>query len=253
MEGGSALAFLPPLLEGARISVALTLGGAALGLALAFAAGLARLSPRRALRWPAAVYVEVFRGTSLLVQLFWLYFVLPGFGVTLPAFAAGLLGIGLNYGAYGAEVVRGAVAAVPRAQREAAASLGLGRRATFLRVVLPQAAAAMVRPWGNLLVQMLKATSLVSLIAIDELTFTAYRLNQLTLQTAEIFGLVLAIYFVLASGIAAATERLDAHARRWRLPDGGGPSAQRPRGQAAIAKGNPSRPSGVTAAPPEAP
>ena len=227
MTAGGApglLEFLPPLLAGAWVTLGLTMAGAALALPLALAAGLARGSGRRALRWPAAVYVELFRGTSLLVQLFWLYFVLPGFGVTLSAFAAGVLGIGLNYGAYGSEVVRGALAAVPVAQREAAASLGLGPLAAFLRVTLPQAAAAMVRPGGNLLVQMLKATSLVSLIAIDELTFTAYRLNQLTLRTAEIFGLVLALYWLMAAVISAGTDALDARARRWRM-DGAAPGA----------------------------
>lgn len=228
MSAGAApglLDFLPPLLAGAQVTLALTLAGAALALPLAFAAGLARGARRRALAWPAAIYVEVFRGTSLLVQLFWLYFVLPGFGITLSAFAAGVLGIGLNYGAYGSEVVRGALAAVPAAQREAAASLGLGPAATFLRVTLPQAAAAMVRPGGNLLVQMLKATSLVSLIAIDELTFAAYRLNQLTLRTAEIFGLVLILYWLMATAIAAGTEALDARARRWRMDGPAAPGA----------------------------
>jgi polar amino acid transport system permease protein len=224
VEAPGALAFLPPLLAGAWVSVQLTLAGAAVALVMAFAAGLARAAAARRWRWPAAVYVETFRGTSLLVQLFWLYFVLPGFGITLSAFAAGVIGIGLNYGAYGAEAVRGALAAVPRGQREAAAALGLSRPAILLRVLLPQAAAALVRPGGNLAIQMLKATSLVSLIAIDELTFAAYRLNQLTVRTAEIYGLVLVIYFGLSSLIAAGTEALDARARRWRLtPEGEAP------------------------------
>lgn len=208
--------FLPPLLEAAQVTVALTLGGAAISAPLALAAGMARGSGRRALAWPAAVYVEFFRGTSLLVQLFWLYFVAPAFGLTLPAMTVGILAIGLNYGAYGAEVVRGAVAAVPRAQVEAGAALGLRPAAVFLRIVAPQAAAIMLRPWGNLWIQMLKATSLVSLIALNEVTFTAYQLNQLTLRTAEIFGLVLLIYFALASLIAAAVDRADARLARWR-------------------------------------
>jgi polar amino acid transport system permease protein len=215
------LAFLPRLLEGAAATLQLAALGAGLALVMAFAAGLARLSPRRALRWPAAVYVETFRGTSLLVQLFWLYFVLPGFGISLSAMAAGVLGIGLNYGAYGAEVVRGAVAATPRGQVEAARSLGLRPVPAFLRVILPQAALAMIRPWGNLMIQLLKATSLVSLIAIEEITFVAYQLNQLTVRTAEIFALVLVLYFLMSSVIAAATDRADAWARRRTAPGGG--------------------------------
>ncbi|HEX5477774.1 MAG TPA: amino acid ABC transporter permease, partial [Burkholderiales bacterium] len=145
---------IQPLLRGLGVTLEITAAAAALAILIALAAGLARLSRSRWLRWPASVYVEVFRGTSALVQLFWFYFVLPFFGVELSAFAAGTLVLALNTGAYGSEVVRGAVQAVPRGQREAAAALNLGRLQALRRVILPQALPAMLPPAGNLAIEL---------------------------------------------------------------------------------------------------
>src|SRR5690606_3500930 len=116
---------LPALIDGLRVTLQLWVGGAVLALVLAIAAGLGRGSRRAWLRWPASLYVEIFRGTSALVQLFWFYFALPFFGVSLPALVTGVVVLGLNSGAYGAEVVRSAVANVPRGQREASVALNL--------------------------------------------------------------------------------------------------------------------------------
>lgn len=115
--------------------------------------------------------MEVFRGTSALVQLFWFYFVLPMFGMKLPALLVGIVVLGANAGAYGAEVVRGAILAVPAGQREAAVALNLTRARTIWRIILPQAVPAMLPPTGNLLIELLKNTALVSLITITDLTF----------------------------------------------------------------------------------
>ena len=114
---------LPPLLHGAEITAGITLVSTLLGAVLAFVAGSGRLARNPALRYSARVYVEIFRGTSLLVQLFWLFFALPLLGINLSPLSAGILGLGLNIGAYGAEVVRGAMQAVPRGQLEAARAL----------------------------------------------------------------------------------------------------------------------------------
>ena len=137
---------------------------------LAVVAGVGRLSTRRPLRWLASVYVEVFRGTSALVQLFWFYFVLPLFGLQLPAMLVGIGGAG-SRGAYGAEVVRGAIRAVPPGQREAGVALNFTRGQILRRLVLPQAVPAMLPPAGNLLIELLKNTALVSLVTITDLTF----------------------------------------------------------------------------------
>lgn len=201
--------FLPVLFQGLIVTVEITAMAAVLSVIVAFVAAFAKMSHVRWLRWCAAVYIETFRGTSALVQLFWLYFVLPHFGITLPAMAVGVLGLGLNIGAYGAEVVRGAVESVPKRQREAAAALNLSRWQTLRFIVLPQAFLMMLPSWTNLLIELLKATALVSLITLGDLTFKAYQLNQATFRTLEIFTLVLVFYFVVAMGIAAIGRGLE--------------------------------------------
>ncbi|VCU71282.1 Inner membrane amino-acid ABC transporter permease protein YecS [Pigmentiphaga humi] len=205
---------LPPLLRGLFITLQITAGGAAVAVPLAVLAGLGRLSRRPWLAWPAACYVELFRGTSALVQLFWVYYVLPLFGLKLPALVAGILVLGLNAGAYGAEVVRGAVAAVPRGQVEAALALNMGPRATLWRIVLPQAVPAMLPPAGNLLIELLKNTALVSLITITDLTFSAQLLRSETFRTVEVFTLALLMYFVAAQCLSAGMRWLERRARR---------------------------------------
>jgi polar amino acid transport system permease protein len=172
-------------------------------------AGLGRLSSLRLVRWTAGAYVELFRGTSALVQLFWVYFVLPFAGIELGAFTAGFVVLGLNAGAYGAEVVRGAVLAVPPGQRDAAQALNFTRSQTLLRIILPQALPAMLPPAGNLVIELTKNTALVSMIAVHELTFTAQLLRAATLQTGLVFGLVLALYFGLALVLTRLFRRLE--------------------------------------------
>lgn len=203
------LDLLPRLLDGAVVTIEITVLAAALAVVLALLAGLARLSGLWPVRALASVYVETFRGTSALVQLFWLFFVLPQLGLQLSPYTVAVLGLGLNIGAYGAEVVRGAILAVPREQVEAAVALNMSRGQMMRHVILPQAAIAMVPPWGNLLIELLKATALVSLITISDLAFQAYQLNQATFRTAEIFTLVLVIYLAIALVITFAMRLLE--------------------------------------------
>ena len=207
---------LPLLLSGSLVTIEISVLSGMVALAAAAVAGLARQSRRRVLRWPAAAYIELFRGTALLIQLFWMYYVLPDFGINLPALWVAVLAVGLNYGAYGAELVRGAMESVGRGQRDAARALGLSSAQVVRLVVLPQAAAIAVLPWGTLLVQLVKATSLVSLITIAELSYRAYQLNQVTMRTAGIFGTVLVLYFAITQAVAAVTRWADAGIGRWR-------------------------------------
>ena len=206
------------LLGGAAVTAKIAAAAAVLALLLAVPLGLGRASPHAAIRIPCVVYIEFFRGTSLVVQLFWLYFVLPPLGVRLEAMTVAILGIALNYGAYGAEVVRGAIRSVPTGQVLAARALGLSPWSVLRCVVAPQAMTIFVRPWGNLMIQLLKATSLVSLITIADLTYRAYQMHQLTMRTFPIFGAVLMIYFLMAQCIALTTAYADRHFDRWRHP-----------------------------------
>ena len=204
---------VPPLLEGLAVTLEIMAGAVVLAVPLALVAGVGRLSTVRPVRWLASIYVEVFRGTSALVQLFWFYFVLPLFGVQLPAMLVGIVVLALNAGAYGAEVVRGAIRAVPQGQREAGVALNLTRGQIMRRIVVPQAIPAMLPPAGNLLIELLKNTALVSLITITDLTFRGQLLRSETLRTTEIFTLMLLLYFAVALLITAGVRLLERRVR----------------------------------------
>lgn len=202
------------------VTAKIAAAAAVFALLLAVPLGLGRSSPHATIRMPCIVYIEFFRGTSLIVQLFWLYFVLPALGIRLDAMTVAIAGIALNYGAYGAEVVRGAVQSVSKGQVLAARALGLSPWVVLRYVVAPQAMTIFIRPWGNLMIQLLKATSLVSLITIADLTYRAYQMHQLTMRTLPIFGMVLLIYFVMAQCIAFVTAQADRHFGSWRFRRG---------------------------------
>lgn len=184
--------------SGTLITMALTVLAALLAMAIALAAGLMRMARNVAVRGVATVYIEIFRGTSLLVQLYWIFFVLPLFGITLEKFTAGFVAVGMNLGAYGAELVRGAVQSVPRGQWEAALALNMSPAKRMRRVILPQAVLIMLPSWGNLLIELLKGTALVALISVTDLMFQVKQINGTTFMSAEAFGTALVIYYVLA-------------------------------------------------------
>jgi polar amino acid transport system permease protein len=189
---------LPQLWRGALVTLQLTFMGAGVALVLALVAGTGRLSKRRSVRFVAGTYIEVFRGTSLIVQIFFFYYVLPFLGLRWSPIASGVAALGLCAGAYGAEIVRGAVLAVDPGQREAAISLNMRPLTTLRRIVVPQAFVAMIPPLGNLLIEILKGTSLVSLITISELTFEATTYVGSHGHRDEVYLVVLLMYFVLA-------------------------------------------------------
>jgi polar amino acid transport system permease protein len=182
---------------------------AILAWVVAFAAGIARTARPRWIRAIVAVYVEGFRSTSALVVMFWLYFALPLLGLQLTALQAGVLALGLSYGAYGAEIVRGAIVQVPRGQFEAATALNMSAGQRMRYVVLPQAILAMLPPLGNLLVDLLKATSLVSLITLSDLTFEGKILQGTLGHPLEIFALVLVVYFVINFVLTRLVRQLE--------------------------------------------
>lgn len=191
-----------PLLEGSWVTIQVTMFSAVLGTAMSIVSGLAALSPRQSVRWVNRVYVDFFRGTSAIVQLFWIFFALPLFGPSLSPLMAGVVTLGLNMGSYGSEVVRGAVLAVPRGQTEATIALNLNSYDRMRHIIFPQAIVAMLPPYGNLLIELLKGTALVSLITLSDLTFEAQKLRvNGTADTLTLFGLVLILYFVMALGI----------------------------------------------------
>ncbi len=190
--------FWPRLLSGTGITVAQFVLAAALGVVISLAAGLMKLSENRIVNGVAVTYIEIFRGTSLLVQLYWIFFVLPLFGITLEKFTAGFVAIALNTGAYGAELVRGGILAVPKGQWEAALAINMSPAKRMWRIILPQALINMLPPWGNLMIEVLKGTALVSLISVTDLMFQAKQINGTTFLSAQVFGAALIIYYILA-------------------------------------------------------
>ncbi|MFJ6313726.1 ectoine/hydroxyectoine ABC transporter permease subunit EhuC [Pseudarthrobacter oxydans] len=205
----AVIEYAPLLWQGLLTTLTVTVLGGALCLVVAFAAGLARLSRHRILRWPAGVFIEVFRGTSLLVQMFWLFFALPFFGIQLHPLTAAVLALGLNEGAYAAEVVRGAIASRAKGQTEACIALGMEPALRLRRIIIPQSIPAMLPPFGNVMVDLLKNTSLVSLVTVADLTFSAQMIRSTTGQTTAIFTTILVMYFVLSYLLTLLTAWLE--------------------------------------------
>ena len=188
----------PRFVDGAIITLEQAILGSILAIAVALVAAFMKMSSIVPIRWLGITYIEIFRGTSLLVQMYWIFFVLPLFGITLEKFTAGFLAVGLNLGAYGAELVRGAVQSVPKGQYEAAIALNLHPFTRMRRIIFPQALLAMLPPWGNLLIELLKATALVSLISVPDLMFEAKMTNMTTFLSAQTFGTALIIYYIIS-------------------------------------------------------
>lgn len=186
------------MLSGVGITVLQLICAAALAIAISLIFGLMRLSKAIAVQGVATVYIEFFRGTSLLVQLYWIYFVLPLMGLTLEAFTAGFIALGLNFGAYGAEIVRGSIQSVPKAQWEAALALNMSPALRMRRIIIPQTFPYLLPPASNLMIELLKATALVSLISVVDLMFIAKQINATTWLSAQAFGTALLVYYALA-------------------------------------------------------
>ncbi|WP_306120657.1 MULTISPECIES: ectoine/hydroxyectoine ABC transporter permease subunit EhuC [unclassified Roseitalea] len=210
--------FLPALLRGAVVTVQVSVLSIALFLLTAFVAGIARAFGTAPVRWSAAIFVEVFRGTSLLVILFWFFFVLPEFGVVMPPMVAAVLGIGLNFGAYGAEVVRGAVQSVPRGQTEASIALNMTQFKRMTRIIIPQAVVITIPGLSNLTIELIKATALVSAVTLTDITFASVQQNQLHYRTLEIFAITVLLYYCLAQFIRFGGGWLEDHFSRHLKP-----------------------------------
>jgi polar amino acid transport system permease protein len=189
---------IPPLLRGAVVTIQLTVASAAIAFILSFLIGFSRMSKYTIIRALATIYVEIIRGTSLLVQLFWVFFALPFFGIHLSPMIAGIATLALNYGAYGSEVVRSSISAIPNGQTEAGVALNMSPWQRMRIVILPQALLLMLPSFGNLMIELIKGTALVSLITLSDLTFQGMTMRTTTLQTTEIFTLLLIMYFLIA-------------------------------------------------------
>lgn len=203
----------PYFIEAAWVTVQLSILTAILGLICGALGAAGRLSRLAVVRFIAAAYVSLFRGTPALIQLFILYFGGPQVGIQLDAFEAGVIGLGVNIGAYMTETIRGAIIAIERGQHEAARTLGLSRGQTMRRVILPQAARLMIRPLGVNINALIKGTALVAAISVVELTYTAQRFIGSTYKPFEMFLISGILYMIIIYGTGQAIAWLDRKAR----------------------------------------
>ncbi|HET7304480.1 MAG TPA: ectoine/hydroxyectoine ABC transporter permease subunit EhuC [Segeticoccus sp.] len=197
------------LWHGLQFTLLVTVLGIALALVTAFVAGLGRLSQHALVRGVSVFFIELFRGTSLVVQLFFFYYALPAFGVQLAPVFAGVLAIGLNEGAYAAEIVRGAIVGRTAGQNEAGIALSMGKTLRMRRVLLPQSIPAMLPPFGNVMVDLLKNSSLLSFIGVRELTFSGGFIRSSFGETLTVFLTLLVLYFILSQLIALLSRWLE--------------------------------------------
>jgi polar amino acid transport system permease protein len=202
--------YVPDFLRAAWLTLQVTLLSFGLSLFLGLVAAVASISPIAVFRLIARGYVEIIRNTPVLLQIFIVFFGLPSAGISLDAYWAGVIALGLNVGAYLSEVFRAGIQSVPRGQLEAAGILGLEHTQIFTQIVLPQAARAVYPTIVNYLIQLLLGTSLLSAIALPELTGTATVINARTLLYIQTFAVVLVVYLVLSNVLSWLAGRLGA-------------------------------------------
>ncbi|MFM0115054.1 amino acid ABC transporter permease [Paraburkholderia nemoris] len=205
----NALDFLPILLKGAVVTVEITFCAFVLSTLLGLVLALMRVSSNRVFSNAAATFINVIRGLPIIVQLFYIYFVLPDLGVQLSAFQAGFIGLGVAYSAYQAENFRAGIQAIDHGQIEAAQSIGMRSPLIMRRVILPQAFRIALPPYGNTLVMMLKDSSLASTITVAEMTRAGQLIASSTFQNMTVFTLVALLYLALSLPLVYGLRRLE--------------------------------------------
>lgn len=205
------------LMRGIKVTLIVLVLSIILSSLIALIAGLSRVSHNKLLTGFTGFYVEIFRGTSLIVQLFWFSYALPGlFNIHLGSdIWVAVLAISLNYGAYMSEIVRGAILSVPQGQTEASIALNLTRFQRMRHIIVPQAIRMMLPEYGNYLIQILKATSLVSLIGLTDLLYygNIYRSTHLT-EAPTVYMIILLLYFLLAFPLIGFTRKMEKVAKK---------------------------------------
>ena len=202
-----------PLLAGLLITIELTFVVIVLSLGFALLVALGGMSRWRLLRWIIKAYIEVMRGTPLLLQLIYIYYVLPEIGIRLDAFTAGVIGLTLNYSAYISEVYRGGILAIPKGQHDAAAALGMTGALAMRRIVLPQAIRIVIPTLGNYFISLFKDTALCSVVSIQEVVFTAQIVAARNFQYFTLYTVVGAMYFLVSFPAARLVGWLERRTR----------------------------------------
>jgi len=204
-----------PLLLGAGATIGITLGSLLVALFLGLSLALVRLLGIRPLNWVISIYVEVFRNTPVLAQVFIIYFSLPYLGIMINPFPAAIIGLGLNGGAVLSEVFRAGLNAIHYGQREAALAVGMTPWMSLRYIMLPQTWRITLPPLGNYAIALLKDTAVVSAIAAPEIMFWARNLVTSTFQTTFVYILAAILYFCLSFPLARLVSRFERKQRAW--------------------------------------
>ncbi|HER62960.1 MAG TPA: ectoine/hydroxyectoine ABC transporter permease subunit EhuD [Desulfobacteraceae bacterium] len=209
-DWGYTLEIMPILGEASLVTLQATLAGFAFAAVVGLMLAVLRMSSSPWVFWPATAFVEFIRSTPVLIQIFFMYYVFPEFGVTLKAMTAGILALGLHYSAYCAEVYRAGLENIPKGQWEAAVALNLSPYVTFKDIIIPQAVPPVVPALGNHLVALFKETPLLSAIAVLELMQTAKILGSESFQYTEPITLVGVFFLVFSLASAGLVRQLEA-------------------------------------------
>ena len=204
-----------PLMLGAVTTIAITLGSLLIAIVLGLALALIKLMHIRPLNWLINTYIELFRNTPVLVQVFIIYFGLPSVGLNIDPFPAAIIGLGLNGGAVLSEVFRAGLAAIHHGQREAALAVGMTPWDSLRYIILPQTWRITLPPLGNYAIALLKDTAIVSAIAAPEIMFWARNLVTSTFETTFIYILAAMIYFCLSFPLARLVNRFERRQKAW--------------------------------------
>ena len=206
--------FLPILLQGVWLTIVVTSGSLILSTLLGMVWALMRVSRVRALQQLAKGIVNGIRGIPILVQLFYIYFVMPDFGVALTALQASILGLGIAYSAYQAENFRAGIEAIDKGQIEAAQTIGMGWWLTMRRVVLPQAVRIVLPPYGNIMIMLLKDSAQASTITVAELALQGKLIASSTFKNTSVFTLVALMYLTMSIPLILLVRHLEKRANR---------------------------------------
>ena len=193
-----SIEFMPILLTGVKLTILVTLGSLLVSTVLGMIWALMRVSGVPLLAGVALTIINVIRGIPIIVQLFYIYFVLPDFGITLTALQAAIIGLGIAYSAYQAENFRAGIEAIDHGQVEAAQSIGMGWALMMRRVILPQAVRIVLPPYGNTMIMMLKDSSQASTITVAELALQGKLIASATFQNSTVFTLVALLYLTMS-------------------------------------------------------
>ena len=203
------LKYWPMLLQGFEITLLLAAAGFLLGFAIGIPIALAETYGSRLVRWLAIGYVELIRGTPMLVQIFLIYYALPQVGIRFDAITAAILGLGINSGAYQAEYFRGSIKSIPSGQMDAALSVGMKLTQAIFSVILPQSLRLVIPAWTNEIVYLVQYSSVAYLVTVVELTAVGGIIGVRTFQYVAIYSIIALIYLATTIAITRATRRIE--------------------------------------------